>query len=58
MREPSVSDQIKASEMTGSDALREVRQIADLCDVAPDDIKSMGAPDYKRLQTAYLSFFD
>jgi hypothetical protein len=58
MREPTVKDQIVASEMTGSDALREVRTFANLCDLAPSDIENIGSPDYARLQTAYTSFFD
>lgn len=58
MREPTVKDQITASEMSGSDALREVRTFANLCDVAPNEIEALGSPDYSRLQAAYTSFFD
>jgi hypothetical protein len=58
MREPTVKDQIKASEMSGSDAIREVKTFADLCQLAPDEIEQLGSPDYQRLQTGYTSFFD
>lgn len=58
MREPTVKDQITASEMNGSDAVREVRTFANLCEVAPAEIEALGSPDYSRLQAAYTSFFD
>lgn len=58
MREPMVKDQIVASEMKGSDAVREVQTFANLCGVAPGEIEELGSPDYNRLQTAYTSFFD
>lgn len=58
MREPTVGDQEVASEMSGSDASREIAIFANLCDLAPDDIRKMPLRDYKRLQTAYLGFMD
>lgn len=58
MREPTVGDQEVASERSGSDASREIAAIADLCGLAPDDIRKMTARDWKRMQTAYLSFID
>lgn len=58
MREPTVGDQEVASEMTGSDATREITVLANLCELAPDDIRKMPLRDYKRLQTAYLGFLD
>lgn len=58
MREPTVSDQLVAGEMKGSDALKEVQILANLCGLAPDDLKALGSPDYARLQKAYTSFFD
>ena len=58
MREPTVNDQIVASEMKGSDAMKEVHTFANLCDLSPDDIKQLGSPDYARLQAAYTHFFD
>lgn len=58
MREPTVADQEVASERSGSDAAREIAVFADLCGLAPDDIRAMGLRDYKRMQTAYLGFID
>lgn len=58
MREPTVGDQEVASEMSGSDATREITIFANLCDVAPDDIRQLPLRDYKRLSTAYLGFLD
>lgn len=58
MREPTVADQEVASEMNGSDAAREITVFANLCDLAPDDIRKLPLREYKRLQTAYLAFID
>mgnify|MGYP000039893694 CR=1 FL=1 len=58
MREPTVGDQEVASEMSGSDASREINVFANLCDLAPDDIRKLPLRDYKRFQTAYLGFID
>ncbi len=58
MREPTVADQEVASEMSGSDAAREITTFANLCGLAPDDIRKLPLRDYKRLQTAYLGFID
>jgi len=58
MREPTVRDQEKASDMSGSDAAREIAVFADLCMVAPDDIRNLAMRDYKRLQVAYSGFID
>lgn len=58
MREPTVGDQEVASERSGSDASREISAFADLCELAPDDIRKLPARDWKRLQTAYLTFID
>lgn len=58
MREPTVGDQEVASEMSGSDASREITVFANLCGLVPDDIRKLPLRDYKRLQTAYLAFID
>lgn len=58
MREPTVGDQEIASERSGTDASREIATFADLCGLAPDDIRKMPLRDYKRFQTAYLAFID
>lgn len=56
MREPTVEDQLAASEAGGSDAMQEVRLIANLCEVTPDAIRSLKLRDYYRVQQVYASF--
>lgn len=56
MREPTVADQLTADAMKGSDAEKEVAILANLCDVAPADIKTLKLRDYRKLQQAYLGF--
>lgn len=56
MREPTVGDQLVADEMKGSDAAKEIATLANLCQIAPDDIKKLTLKDYKRLQAAFLGF--
>ena len=58
MREPTVADSETVSEMSGSDASREIHAFANLCGLAPDDIRQLPLRDFKRLQTAYLGFTD
>lgn len=58
MREPTVADQLAADEYKGSDAAREILTMANLCEVAPDDIKRLTLKDYKRMQAAFLGFID
>ena len=56
MREPTVADQLAAAEIKGTDALKEVTLIANLCDVSPDDIKRLSLRDYYKVQAAYADF--
>lgn len=58
MREPTVADQETAGAIQGTDATREIVTFANLCTLAPDEIRSMTMRDYKRLQAAYVSFID
>lgn len=58
MREPTVADSEVVSDMDGTDALRELTAIANLCDTAPADLRQLPLRDFKRLQVAYLSFLD
>ena len=55
MREPTVADQIAASEVKGSEAEQEVRLIANLCEVSLDDVRGLTLRDYRRIQNAFLS---
>lgn len=56
MREPTVADQLASEEMKGSDSAKEIAMLANLCEVAPDDIKRLTLKDYKKLQGAFLGF--
>jgi hypothetical protein len=56
MREPCVSDQLAADEMNGSDAFKEISMMANLLEVAPDDVKSLPLAEYKRVQIAFKFF--
>lgn len=58
MREPLVSDQLAADKKSGSDAEKEIAILANLCMLTPTDIAGLPLRDYKRLQTAYMSFID
>lgn len=56
MREPTVADQLASDEMSGSEAVKEITMLANLCEVAPDDIKRLTMKDYRKLQAAFLGF--
>lgn len=56
MREPTVGDQMVASEIKGSAAQQEIVMIANLCEISPDDIKRLPLRDYRKLQEAFLGF--
>ena len=56
MREPTVGDQEIAFQMSGSDAAKEISMFANLCGVAPDDVRKFPLRDYGRLQKAYSVF--
>lgn len=58
MREPTVEDQIVASELKGSDAQKEVTMFANLCEVSPADIRGLPMKAWKRLQEAYSGFLE
>lgn len=56
MREPTVGDQLASEEFKGGEAAKEIAMLANLCEIAPDDIKRLTLKDYKRLQAAFLGF--
>lgn len=56
MRRPKVADVRTAENFKGSEAEREIRLMANLCDVAPKDIESLDMVDYDKLQEAFKSF--
>jgi len=56
MREPTVEDMERYQDDKGSDAQREVRMIANLCEISPDDVRKMPLRDYARLQVRRRTF--
>lgn len=58
MREPTVADQLASEETKGTDAAREIAMFANLCEVAPDDIKRLTLKDYRAVQKAFAGFLD
>lgn len=56
MREPKVEDQLAAEEVKGSASAQEIQMFANLCEIAPADIKRLTLRDYKKLQVAYVGF--
>lgn len=57
MRRPKVIDQLTFEKAQGmSDAEREIKLFANLCEVAPDDIKSLDLMDYAKLGEQYKTF--
>lgn len=55
MREPTVADQLATK---GTPEQREIAMVANLCELAPDEVGKMTARNYKRLQQALLGFLD
>ena len=58
MREPTVGDQLAAEKMPGSAAEKEVRVMANLCEVPPDEFQRLPLRDYARVQDAYRDFIE
>lgn len=58
MREPTVEDQLAAEAIQGTDSQREIQTFANLCSIAPADIRRLPLRDYKRVQKAFLNFLD
>lgn len=57
MRRPKVKDQLVVQKMNGvSEAEREVRLFANLCEVPPSTIEDLDLEDYAAVQDAYRSF--
>jgi len=56
MREPIVEDQENFQDFGRTDAAREITTFANLCEVAPHDIRKLPLRDYARLQASYALF--
>lgn len=58
LRRPKVRDVLLAAKIGGTDEEKEIRVLANLCEVAPDVVEELDMADYKRLQDGYRSFFE
>ena len=58
MREPTVDDQVVSNETRGSEVVKEITLFANLCTIAPTDVRKLPVRDYMRLQAAFGGFID
>lgn len=56
MRRPRLRDLLAADRLQGTDAAKEVRIFANLCEVTPAALEEMDLADYAALQSAYRRF--
>ncbi|KAF1017664.1 MAG: hypothetical protein GAK31_00932 [Stenotrophomonas maltophilia] len=58
LREPTVDDQLSASEAKGSEVLKEITLLANLAMVPVSEVRKLPVRDYQRLQAAFANFID
>lgn len=58
MRRSKVKDRLAVASMSASDENKEIRLLANLCNVPPQVLEEMDETDYARLQKVYVGFFD
>ncbi len=58
MRRSKIRDRLAISKLSCSDEEKEVRLLANLCEVNPEVIMELDEKDYQALQKEYLSFFN
>lgn len=58
MREPTVDDQLAASEVQGSEVLKEITLLANLAMIPAAEVRKLPVRDYQRLQAAFSNFTD
>ena len=56
IRRPKVRDHLVADRVGGGNAEKEVKLLANLCEVAPAVIEELDAADYQKLQGVYGGF--
>jgi hypothetical protein len=56
MREPDVNDQLVFDATQGSDVVKELTMIANLCGISQADVKTLKLHDYRRAQKALTHF--
>lgn len=58
MREPMVKDQLVARKQSSDDVESETSLLCSLTGLTPDELQSMTARDYQRVQAGYSFFMD
>ena len=56
LRRPRVRDRLAVERTTGNQAEKEILFIANLCEVAPEDIEELDMADYAKIQTVLSDF--
>lgn len=56
LRRPKVRDMLAGDKAGGTDAEKEIRTFANLCEVSPETIEALDMADYKRLQETDAAF--
>ena len=56
VRRPTVGDNLAAQKSAGSDAEREIRLIANLCELPPEAIQLLDMSDYASIQKVLSGF--
>ena len=56
MRRPKVRDRLLSEKLDGSDAEKEVRLLANLCEFPPQQLEELDMADYVKLQEALADF--
>ena len=56
LRRPRVRDMLAADKAAGTEAEKEVRMFANLCEVTPGVIEALDLTDYMTLQETYRGF--
>lgn len=56
MREPTVRDVETFQDAKGNEATREIVSFANLCEITPDEVRSLPMRDYARVQAAFALF--
>ncbi len=56
IRRPSVRDLLVSERAKGNEIEKEIRLIANLCEVAPEQIEQLDMADYMKLQETLTSF--
>lgn len=56
MRRPKVRDLLALERSNASDADKELKLFANLCELSPKSLEELDAADYRRLQEAYNAF--